>query len=628
MNKILEELESSRQHYGLHLKEDESPEEAEKHAVDYFFRYLYKAPAKVLVIGTDLDTLPKRLMDKGFEYTGVSKDKTVIKASKKRFPDAEFLHTDLREFEAETVYDIIIFRESTDQGSFSFLFEKVGNLLATEGRVLVMDTFSGNKQNPRNMKKFVSAARKEGFVLNHIEDLSSMILPDIEYRRRSIRKYHDRIIKKLDIPSERIDEVADQLKETEKRFKNKKLSYVFMELQKTEAKERKASEKEDIVESLAAEIVPSVKEKKMEPGRKKRALIFTSLPLTHVGGIEKVNLQIMNMLQDADWEVDTRSYYDLDVEKLQKGLSEGNIMVYYDHFLLAGTYDWRSYDLVVTNDSVGGVCHTTEHTKVITLVHAVFAVGFNMLEQNLAQDYNSKVRAYAEAASFRNKDQVISVSKKVQTELKEHFDADSIVINNGFDFDLFLPSGKKELNIREEHGIPENAIVGLYAGRWSTQEKRPDITLKLAKKFPDIYWIFATDKPVKGSDEMKNVIVIHNIPYEKMPALYEEVDFTMQLSLYEGFSNFAIESIASKTPMISTRTGIIDEVYSGTDLELLLIEQSISRDVILKQAEEKVNILFESHEFYKKAGEKLYGDSKKRFSLERWREQMRKVLSI
>ncbi|WP_281175048.1 glycosyltransferase family 4 protein [Sulfurovum lithotrophicum] len=373
-------------------------------------------------------------------------------------------------------------------------------------------------------------------------------------------------------------------------------------------------------------MVPAIKEK--EKGRKKRALIFTSLPLTHVGGIEKVNLQIMNMLQDAGWEVDTRSYYDLDVEKLQKGLSEGNIMVYYDHFLLAGTYDWRSYDLVVTNDSVGGVCHTTEHTKVITLVHAVFAVGFNMLEQNLAQDYNSKVRAYAEAASFRNKDQVISVSKKVQTELKEHFDADSIVINNGFDFDLFLPSGKKELNIRKEHGIPENAIVGLYAGRWSTQEKRPDITLKLAKKFPDIYWVFATDKPVRGSDEMKNVIVLHNIPYEKMPALYEEVDFTMQLSLYEGFSNFAIESIASKVPMISTRTGIIDEVYSGTDMESLLIEQSISRDVILKQAEEKVRKLFEGREFYKKASETLYTSAKKRFSLERWREQMRKVLSI
>ncbi len=632
LESLLKERKIGGKHYGLYRNEGEDPEQAEKNTADYFFRYLYKAPANVLVVGTDLDQLAQRLMDKGFTYTGISRDKALVKMSKKRFPDAVFRHTDLNGFESDTKYDIIIFRESTDQDSFASLFKKAGRLLSEEGRIFVMDTFSGSRQNPRNMKRFVDAAKKEGFVLSHMEDLTSQALPTIEHRKEFIRKYHDKIVKKLDLSPKELDEMAEKLEATGKRFRKGKISYLFMELEKVETKEQAAGEENGMLESLAGEIVPPVEEaaekKREEPGRKKRALIFTSLPLTHVGGIEKVNLQIKNMLLDAGWDVDTKSYYDLDVEKLQKGLSEGNIMVYYDHFLLAGTYDWRSYDLVVTNDSVGGVCHSTKDTKVITLVHAVFAVGFNMLEQNLASDYNSKVRAFAEAASFRNKNQVISVSKKVQTELKEHFDAESIVINNGFDFDLFLPSGKKELNIRKEHAIPEDAIVGLYAGRWSTQEKRPDITLKLAKKFPDIYWVFATDKPIPGSDKMKNVIVIHNVPYEKMPSLYEEVDFTMQLSLYEGFSNFAIESIASKVPMISTRTGIIDEVYSGTDMESLLIEQSISRDVILKQAEEKVRELLGSHEFYRKASEDLYRSAKKRFSLERWREQMRKVLEI
>ncbi|WP_245609206.1 class I SAM-dependent methyltransferase [Sulfurovum lithotrophicum] len=147
------------------MNKDDTPEEAEKNVVDYFFRYLYKAPAKVLVVGTGLDLLPKRLMEKGFEYTGISKDKTVIKKSKKRFPDAEFLHTDLKELETETKYDIIIFRESADQGSFSSLFEKAGSLL-TEGGEDSGDGYLFREQTkPAQYEKICKYGKKRGFCI-------------------------------------------------------------------------------------------------------------------------------------------------------------------------------------------------------------------------------------------------------------------------------------------------------------------------------------------------------------------------------------------------------------------------------------------------------------------------------
>lgn len=360
----------------------------------------------------------------------------------------------------------------------------------------------------------------------------------------------------------------------------------------------------------------------------KKALIFTSLPLSHVGGIEKINGQIKDLLQQNDWKVDTHNYYELNVERLKKDISQGTSMIFYDYFLLAGIYDWQEYDLVITNDSVGGVCHEIGNTRVVSIAHAVFSVGFSLANNDLKESYLYKLGNFAESAAFKNKSQVIAVSKRVQNELESYHGVQSIVINNGFDFNLFLPSQENKFNLRKEYNIPDNAMVALYAGRWSVQEKRPDVTLALSKKFPEVYWIFATNDPLNDAQDMKNVIVLQNVAYEQMPSLYQEIDFTIQLSLYEGFSNFAIESIASKKPMISTRTGIIDEVYSHTDLEVLLIEQSDNKDVILKRAEEKVKLLLSSYASYEQASVLLRDEAEKRFSLKRWKEQMKDVLQV
>ncbi|WP_169745656.1 glycosyltransferase [Sulfurovum lithotrophicum] len=607
------------------MNKDDTPEEAEKNVVDYFFRYLYKAPAKVLVVGTGLDLLPKRLMEKGFEYTGISKDKTVIKKSKKRFPDAEFLHTDLKELETEMKYDIIIFRESADQGSFSSLFEKAGSLLTEGGRILVMDTFSGNKQNPRNMKKFVNTAKKEGFALNHVEDLSSLILPDIEYKRYLIRTYRDRITKKLGITSEQIDEVTDRLKETEKRFRNKKLSYVFMELQKTETKERKANEESGMVESLAAEMVPAIKEK--EKGRKKRALLLTLIPLTHVGGIEKINQNIADLLHDHGWEVDARCTADIQEEALSKYLL-GTDTALFECLAFAGVLDWKSYDLVVSNNNAGGACHPTEKTKVVAISHGIFSGVGKEVEHAFPGVFPPHVlslKNITEEISYSNKSGLIAVSQQVSDELLELFGQKSHVVVNGFEFERFR-NVKSEL--REKYAIPKEALVAIYAGRLDPVQKRSDITIELARLFPDIYWVFATDKVDPRYKQYKNIIVILSVPYEEMPALYAGVDFAMQLSSYEGFSNFAMETIATKIPMISTKTGIIDEVYMGTPLEPLLIEQDMSHEVILKRAAQKVTLLRESYPFYKKASEELYETAKETFSLKAWREKMTRILGL
>ncbi len=629
--RISEEKKIGGKHYGLYRNEGEDPEQAEKNTADYFFRYLYKAPANVLVVGTDLDQLAQRLMDKGFTYTGISRDKALVKMSKKRFPDAVFRHTDLNGFESDTKYDIIIFRESTDQDSFASLFKKAGRLLSEEGRIFVMDTFSGSRQNPRNMKRFVDAAKKEGFVLSHMEDLTSQALPTIEHRKEFIRKYHDKIVKKLDLSPKELDEMAEKLEATGKRFRKGKISYLFMELEKVETKEQAAGEENGMLESLAGEIVPPVEEaaekKREESGRKKRALLLTLIPLTHVGGIEKINQNIADLLRDHGWEVDARCTVDIQEEALSKYLL-GTDTALFECLAFPGVLDWKSYDLVVSNNNAGGACHPTKKTKVVAISHGVFSGVGKEVERAFPGVFPPHVlslKNITEEISYSNKSELIAVSQQVSNELDELFGQKSHVVVNGFEFERFMDV---KSDLRTKYDIPEDALVAIYAGRLDPVQKRSDITIELARLFPDIYWVFATDKVDPRYKQHKNIVVILNVPYEEMPALYAGVDFAMQLSSYEGFSNFAMETIASKIPMISTKTGIIDEVYMGTPLEPLLIEQDMSHEVILKRAAERVTLLTGSYAFYKEASEELYKTARETFSLEAWRAKMTRILGL
>jgi len=620
----------SGEHYGLYRKTEENSEKSEKQAVAYLFQYFYKTPAKILVVGTGLDSLVEKTIDKGFDYTGISRDEKLIKKSKKRFPDALFYNTEFKVFESEMQYDIIIFRESAHECSFITLFQKASRLLLPQGRILVMDTFPDSKSNLQNMKLFSDTAKEEGFGLISIEDLSSQVLPNFGYQQSFIKNHHETIMKKLDLSSQKVDEIIDALQETEKKFRNKKLSYVFMEFEKSEYKEQLVETEESMIESLRGELVPSINEysvKNKDSQRKKRALLLTLIPLTHVGGIEKINQNISDLLTDHGWEVDARCTHDIQESALSKYLL-GTDTALFECLAFPGVLDWKSYDLIVTNNNAGGACHPTENTKVVAISHGIFSGVGKEIDRafpGVFPPYVLGLKNITEEISYSNKSELIAVSQQVSDELLDLFGQKSHVVVNGFEFDRFV---NVKTDLRKKYNIPEDALVAIYAGRLDPIQKRSDITIDLARLFPDIYWVFATDKVDHRYARYKNIIVILNVPYEEMPALYAGVDFAMQLSSYEGFSNFAMETIASKIPMISTKTGIIDEVYMQTPLEPLLIEQDMSHEVILKRAAEKVTLLAESYIFYKDASEVLYHTVKEKFSLTVWREKMARILGL
>ena len=361
--------------------------------------------------------------------------------------------------------------------------------------------------------------------------------------------------------------------------------------------------------------------------KKKKALILTLIPLNAVGGIEKINQNIADLLRDFNWEVDTVSKEDIKDDALINYLLSTDSALF-ECLGFTGVLDWKSYDLVITNNNAGGACHPTENTRVVTLSHGVFSGIGKEIEcafPGVFPAHILKLKGVTEEISYSNKSELIAVSQQVHNELLDIFHQESHVVVNGFDFSHFE---KTESTIREDYNIPDDALIGIYAGRLDPIQKRSEITIELAKIFPDIFWIFATDKKDPRYDEFKNIIVILNTPYEQMPALYAGANFAIQLSSYEGFSNFALEAIAAKIPVISTKTGIIDEVYMGTALEPLLLEQSMSPQIILERAVEKVVLLKESYAFYKEASEILFSEAREKFSLSRWRDKMVKILKL
>ena len=201
------------------------------------------------------------------------------------------------------------------------------------------------------------------------------------------------------------------------------------------------------------------------------------------------------------------------------------------------------------------------------------------------------------------------------------------MVENGFDFDFFS-AGKRE----EIEGLPPKGErpVALYAGRWEPVPKRCDLLLRLAKHFSGITWIFALDREVEALQDLPNVIALKEIPYDAMPALYAAADFSIQLSLYESFGNLAIESLAAGLPCIGTDVGVIPEAYRGSDLEQLLIENTLPNDNerIFQQAVETVERFLATPEHYRQELKKLYPRLRERYSLERWRQEMAEALEL
>ena len=122
--------------------------------------------------------------------------------------------------------------------------------------------------------------------------------------------------------------------------------------------------------------------------------------------------------------------------------------------------------------------------------------------------------------------------------------------------ELKLPIDKKILlyvgSMEPKRAVPMKAFLQAYR---SLLEKHRDITLILAGPFKYIH-----------ERANKNIIILHNVPREKLPILYASADIFIFPTLYEGFGIPPLEAMACGTPAIVPSNSSIPEVVGDAGI--------------------------------------------------------------
>ncbi len=147
----------------------------------------------------------------------------------------------------------------------------------------------------------------------------------------------------------------------------------------------------------------------------------------------------------------------------------------------------------------------------------------------------------------------VAVSPKVQRELEQRYGIRSEVIVNGIDEKEFRPRDRRQA--REELGIEHEGPLAIFVGR-ADHTKGFDLVREIASRRDDLRVLCVTSSSVEG----KNLIVRQNVPHELMPLHYAAADLMLFPTHYEACSYSPFEAMACDVPMVTSRTGIFEDL--------------------------------------------------------------------
>lgn len=169
---------------------------------------------------------------------------------------------------------------------------------------------------------------------------------------------------------------------------------------------------------------------------------------------------------------------------------------------------------------------------------------------------------------------VVSDSRWMKEALAGDLGKDRVVwIPNGVDIERFRPG-------RCAHSV---GVHFLYAGRFIPLKGHTillEAFAQVVRAAPNVRLHLAGEGPEKLSCErlireleLQDYVVLHgNVPKDKMPALYQEMDAYVSPSLFEGLPVTFLEAMASGLPIVSTRILAVEGIL--TDAESLLVDMN------------------------------------------------------
>lgn len=228
-------------------------------------------------------------------------------------------------------------------------------------------------------------------------------------------------------------------------------------------------------------------------------------------------------------------------------------------------------------------------------------------------------------------DQIISVShslkKAADSFLKPKREIQ--VIYNGCDTDLFQFNGQDRFETRKKLGIPVNAKVMIFVGRFLKSKGVYELAnsfIGLGIKNPKLHLIYigsGLDYEKLTGDYFsaplkKRVHLTGEIPHSQICKWLSCADLFVLPSYYEGLPNSILEAMACKLPIIATRTGGIPEAVEEGNTGMLI---DLERDNL----DRAISCLLKNESLARQMGENGRKRVEGEFS---WRRNAEKTIGV
>ncbi len=264
--------------------------------------------------------------------------------------------------------------------------------------------------------------------------------------------------------------------------------------------------------------------------------------------------------------------------------------------------------------------HARKNIPLILTFHGYaldrFLHDFSSILQNI--HCQTDLRLFTKLA-LRKADMITAVSHFTANLVKQEMKlTDNItVIHNGIDHTVFTPGRTRKY---------AETINVLFCGKIS-QRKGAHWLVPIAEKLDKNINILYTSgiQPTGMSLKHPHLKCVGSIPYQQMPALYQNADILLFPTVREGFGLVVAEAMACGLPVVATNCSSLPELIDGGKGGFLCPLGNVNSFA------EKINFLADNPELRREMGEYNRAKVEKMFTLERmvaqYQELFEEVLS-
>ncbi len=351
---------------------------------------------------------------------------------------------------------------------------------------------------------------------------------------------------------------------------------------------------------------------------KKVAILTGFNPFKYKGGAEKYTLQLKKVLEKNNIKVE--------IMFPSTFKSPKDLYIFCNKIK---SYIENDFDLLIYNSPYGLFSNIFKISK-IAIIHGSFRM-MALNTKNFIKTYDFlrwfHMDGMIEFTNIQNADLVIAVSKYTKNNIKTLYPQISNkrieIIKNSIDTDFFKPIQDKIL-LRKKYKIPENVIVGLFVGR-TDSTKGYDIFKEVYRQTrKNIYWIQALSSGGINQYEPLYIPTYKEVEPEVMVELYNISDFVYLPTRYEGFGFAFLESLACKTPALTSNVGIATE-FKGIWKDFKL-DIHLSREQIIKSSLLLLELLIKYRNLRLHLGDLGHKIVKNKFNMNKWEEKIIKIV--